>query len=71
MAGIVSYLPYRRALGHRKSYNSAFLTSKRGWVQGGCKSSYVNHICTCFFAEYIQLDVVVLKMSMYNYFVII
>lgn len=25
------------ASGHRKSYKSAFLTSKRRWVQGGCR----------------------------------
>ena len=34
-----------------RSYNSAFLTSKRRWVQGGCKLCYVNYSAPIFFCR--------------------
>jgi len=44
---------------------SAFLTSKRGWVQSGCRLCKP-YLHPSFFAEYIQLDVVSQKASRYN-----
>ena len=53
------------ALGHQYSYNSAFLTSKRGRVQGGCRLCKP-YLRPSFFAEYIQLDVVSQLQPWYN-----